>query len=268
MEVTIQGAKVYGTIPILGGIPITETMVVSWVVIVVLAVVCKVLTHNLQVRPTSKRQLVAEFLVEKATGLVTGNMGESFREFTPFITALMSLSCFSSLSSLFGCYPPTADVNNIAGWAIVVFFMITFYKLRGGFLNYLKGFTQPVFILTPFNIISEVATPISMTFRHFGNIVSGMVISTLIYAALTTFSGMIFKFLPGALASFPFLTVGIPVVFSLYFDIFSALLQAYIFAMLTMLYVSGAAEDNPPKSRRKKAARATPPKAEKQQKVQ
>lgn len=252
MDVTLNGAKIYYTIDVLGGINITESMVVSWIVMLIIVVFCKVLTHNLKVRPESKRQLIAEFLVEKATNLVVSNMGESFRNFTPFITAIMSLSCLSSLSSLFGFYSPTADINIIAGWSIVVFVLITYYKMRAGIGNYLIGFTKPIFILTPFNIISEIATPVSMTFRHFGNIVSGMVINTLIYAALASFSNVLFRWLPGFLGSFPFLQIGIPVVFSLYFDIFSSLLQAYIFAMLTMLYISNAAEDNPPKEKKKK----------------
>lgn len=253
MNVSLNGAKIYYTIDVLGGINITESMIVSWIVMIVIAVLCKLLTHNLKIRPVSKRQLAAEFLVEKATNLVVSNMGESFRNFTPFITALMALSCLCSLSSLLGFYPPTADLNIIAGWSIVVFLVITYYKMRAGIGNYLIGFTKPIFILTPFNIISEIATPISMTFRHFGNIVSGMVIDTLIYAAMATFSNALFRWLPGFIAEFPFFQIGIPVVFSLYFDIFSALLQAYIFAMLTMLYISNAAEDNPPKQKKEKS---------------
>ena len=109
--------------------------------------------------------------------------------------------------------------------------------------GYLKSFTQPIFVLTPFNIISELATPVSMMFRHFGNICSGSVIMTLVYAALSTLSAVLFRWLPGALAQFPFFQIGIPVVFSLYLDIFGSLLQAFIFAMLTMMYISSAAED-------------------------
>ena len=170
-------------------------------------------------------------------------MGDQFAPFAPFIAALMALSAFSSLLSIFGMYSPTADLNTIAGWAAVVFVMITYYKLKGGLGGYLKGFTQPIFVLTPFNIISELATPVSMMFRHFGNICSGSVIMTLVYAALSVLSAAVFRWLPGKLAEFPFFQIGIPVVFSMYFDIFGALLQAFIFAMLTMMYISSAAED-------------------------
>lgn len=260
-NVQINGAKIYYTLPfdlpVFGQIKITEAEVNSWIVIVVVSILCKLLTHNLKVRPESKRQIIAEFIVEKANNFVKSNMGESFAAFGPFIAALMALSALSSLMSIFGLFSPTADVNIIAGWAIVVFCMITFYKLKGGLGGYLKGFTQPIAVLTPFNIISEIATPVSMMFRHFGNICSGSVIMTLVYTALLGLSNVVFGWLPGFLGQFPFFQIGIPIVFSLYFDIFGGLLQAFIFAMLTMMYISSAAEDG-------EAAKAA--KLEKQQK--
>ena len=242
-QMEITGAKIYFEIQIFGGIPITQAQINSWIVILLVTFLCIFLTRGMKVKPTSKRQIIAEFLVEKATNFVKENMGEKFEGFAPFIAALMALSAFSSLMSIFRLYAPTSDLNTIAGWAILVFFMITYYKLKGGLGGYLKSFTQPIFILTPFNIIGELATPISMMFRHFGNIVSGSVIMTLVYAALSVLSAAIFGWLPGFLGQFPFFQIGIPVVLSAYFDIFSGLLQAFIFAMLTMMYVSSAAED-------------------------
>ena len=246
-NLNITGAKILFETPIrIFGqqLVITESQVNSWIVILAVAILCKILTHNMKVRPESRRQIIAEFIVEKATNFVKGNMGEHFAGFAPFIAALMALSAFSSLLSIFGMFSPTSDLNTIAGWAVVVFVMITYYKLKGGLGGYLKSFTQPIFVLTPFNIISELATPVSMMFRHFGNICSGSVIMTLVYAALATFSAVLFRWLPGALGQFPFFQIGIPVVFSLYFDIFGSLLQAFIFAMLTMMYISSAAEDS------------------------
>ena len=245
-NLSITGAKILFKTPIhIFGqqLVITESQVNSWIVILAVFILCKVLTHNMKVRPESRRQIIAEFIVEKATNFVKGNMGEQFAGFAPFIAALMALSALSSLLSIFGLFSPTSDLNTIAGWAVVVFVMITFYKLKGGLGGYLKGFTQPIFVLTPFNIISELATPVSMMFRHFGNICSGSVIMTLVYAALATVSTAVFRWLPGVLAQFPFFQIGIPVVFSLYFDIFGSLLQAFIFAMLTMMYIASAAED-------------------------
>ncbi len=243
-SISITGAKILYTIPVLGGIRITETQVNSWLVILFVFILCKVLTHNLKVRPESKRQIIAEFIVDKVTSLVKENMGEKFLGFAPFIAAILALSAFSSLLSIFGLYSPTADFNTILGWSLLVFVLITYYKMKGGLLNYLKGFTKPIFILTPFNIISEVATPVSMTFRHFGNVASGSVVMTLIYAALASFSTLVLKWLPGVLSKFPLFQIGIPVVFSAYFDIFGGCLQAFIFAMLTMLYIASAAEDD------------------------
>jgi F-type H+-transporting ATPase subunit a len=205
-------------------------------------ILCLVLTYDLKVHPTSKRQIVAEWIVEKVTGLVSGNMGERFTYYAPFICAILGLSAFSSLSSLLGMYPPTADLNTIAGWAILIFGMITYTKIKtSGFLGYLKGYTEPFALFTPFNILSELGTPVSMAFRHFGNIVSGVVISTLIYAALAAASTLLFGWLPGILGKIPFLQIGIPAVLSIYFDLFSSCMQAFIFSMLTMLYIANAA---------------------------
>ena len=241
-SISITGAKIFFEIPIFGGIPITETQVNSWIVMLAITILCLVLTHDLKVRPTSKRQIIAEWIVEKVTGLVSGNMGERFTYYAPFICAILGLSAFSSLSSLLGMYPPTADLNTIAGWAILIFCMITYTKIKtSGFLGYLKGYTEPFALFTPFNILSELGTPVSMAFRHFGNIVSGVVISTLVYAALASASTLLFGWLPGILGKIPFLQVGIPAVLSVYFDLFSSCMQAFIFSMLTMLYIANAA---------------------------
>lgn len=241
-NINITGAKIFFEIPIFGGIPITETQVNSWIVMLVIAILCLVLTHDLKVKPTSWRQIAAEWIVEKVEGLVRENMGRKFMNFAPFVAAILGLSALSSLSSLFGMYPPTADLNTVAGWSLLVFTLITFYKIKsGGFGGYLKGFTEPFALFTPFNILSELGTPVSMAFRHFGNIVSGTVISTLIYAALAAASGALFGWLPGIFGKIPFLQVGLPAVLSIYFDLFSSCMQAFIFAMLTMLYIGSAA---------------------------
>ena len=134
-------------------------------------------------------------------------------------------------------------MNVVAGWAILVFVLITHYKLKGGLGPYVKGFFEPVPVFAPFNIIGEFATPVSMSFRHYGNVLSGVVISTLVAYALQGLSKLLLGWLPGVLGSFPLLQVGLPAVLSLYFDIFSGLMQAFIFAMLTMLYIGTAAPE-------------------------
>lgn len=245
MEVDIHGAPIYFEIPILGGIPITGTLVVSWGVMLVLTLLSIWLTHDLKVRNISKRQAVAEMIYHAVHNLVRENMGERFMRYVPLVTALFGMSLASSLSSLLGFWSPTADVNTELAWALVVFVLITYHKIKsGGIKGYLKGYLDPVFVMAPFNVLGEVFTPISMAFRHFGNIASGYVISTLIYAALIAANHALFGLLPGLvgelLAEIPFLGVGIPAVFSLYFDWFGSCIQAFIFCMLTMIFISTA----------------------------
>ena len=244
MNVDIHGPQIYFTIPILGGIPITATIVNSLLVTLLITGVCIFLTRNLQVRAVSKRQVVAEFLVETAQNFVNGNMGQRFSYYGPMVAALFSASLLSSLLSLVGLYAPTGDLNTTLAWALMVFVLITYQKMRaGGVGGYLKGFTQPIPVLTPFNVLSELATPISMAFRHFGNIVSGYVITTLVYAALAVASTAVLGWLPGVLGDIPLLQLGIPAILSVYFDLFSSFMQAFIFCMLTTLYIANAAEE-------------------------
>ena len=258
-DIDISGALVFFTVKLpFSDLPVTETQVNSLIVIWSLFWLCKYLTHGISVRGGLRRQIIAEWIVEKAKSLTVSNMGEYFSGFAPFIAAIMGLSAFSSLLTLIGLYPTTSDINTVGGWAILVFFLITYYKFKCGPVHYLKSFGDPVPFLAPLNVISEFATPVSMAFRHYGNVLSGSVISVLLAAALGGLSNMIFGNLPGILSEIPFLQIGIPAVLSVYFDIFSGLLQAFIFAMLTMLYVSGAfpAEDYAARKARRLAKRA------------
>ena len=251
MELDITGAKVLFTIPtdipILGDFQFSETILISWIVMILITGVCIWLTRDLKVENISKRQAVAERLVEMADNFVIGNMGEKFRYFIPFVAALIATSVVSNLISLTGLRSPTADLSVEAAWAVVVFILITKEKIKaGGIGGYLKGFTEPIPVLTPFNILSELATPISMACRHFGNILSGVVINALIYGALTVASAALFGLLPGflgdLLSQIPFLAVGGPAVLSVYFDWCSGFMQAFIFCMLTTMYIANAAE--------------------------
>ncbi|MBQ4436969.1 MAG: F0F1 ATP synthase subunit A [Clostridia bacterium] len=252
--ITISGAQIYLTIPMpVMDLTITASQITSWAVMIAILGLCLYLTHGLTVKPESKRQLVAEWAVEKVNGLVSENMGQRFMAFAPFIASIMLLSAFSSLTSLLGLFPPTSDMNVVAGWAILVFVLITHYKLKGGVWPYVKGFFEPVPVFAPFNIIGEIATPVSMSFRHYGNVLSGVVISTLVAYALRSLSKMIFGFL----GNFTILQIGLPAVLSIYFDIFSGLMQAFIFAMLTMLYIAtGFPEEEYERRKAAKAAKA------------
>lgn len=252
MELDISGAKVLFTIPIdlpiLGELQISETIIVSWIVMLLITGLCIWLTHDLKVENISNRQAVAELLVEKANNFVVGNMGEKFRYLIPFVSALFVTSVVSNLISLIGLRSPTADLSTEAAWAVVVFIMITSQKIKtNGFGGYLKGFTTPIAVMTPFNILSELATPVSMACRHFGNILSGVVINALLYSALAVASSALLGLLPGivgdVLAKIPILDVGVPAVLSVYFDWFSGVMQAFIFCMLTVMYIANAAEE-------------------------
>ena len=251
MEIDITGARIFYTfpvdVPILGKFQITETLVVSWLVMLIITGLCIWLTRDLKVENISKRQAVAEMLVEMANKFVIGNMGEKFRKMIPFVAALFATSLVSNLISLTGLRSPTADLSVEAAWAVVVFILITAEKIKsGGVGGYLKGFTEPIPVLTPFNILSELATPISMACRHFGNILSGIVINGLIYAALALASSALLGLLPGLLGDIlshiPILSVGVPAILSFYFDWFTGFLQAFIFCMLPTMYIANAYE--------------------------
>ena len=248
MNVDIHGAKVLFEIPVLGGIPITTTLVITWAIMIILTGLCIFMTRGMKLHNISKRQAIAEKLVLTAENFVRSNMGEKWMRYVPFVATIFAMSLASSLTSLIGLFPPTADLSTELAWAIVVFIIITYYKIKTNKISgYLKGFCEPIFVMAPFNVLGEVFTPVSMTFRHFGNIVSGTVISALIYAALAAANKALFGLLPGAvgelLGSIPFLDVGIPAVVSLYFDWFSSFMQAFIFCMLTMIFISSATEE-------------------------
>ena len=234
--ISITGAMIFKEIKFpLQNLLISEANVNSWLVLISISALALYMTHGMREGVKCRRHLAAEWVVEKTDSLVQGNMGEYFSQFSPFICAILGYSAFSSLSSLVGLFPPTSDFSTVFGWALLVFILITYYKLKGGVGNYLKGYFEPIPFFAPLNVIGEIATPISMSFRHFGNILSGSVISALIASALGGLTRSVF----GSLGSIPFLQVGLPAVLSVYFDVFSGCLQAFIFAMLTMLNISG-----------------------------
>ena len=218
---------------------ITEAQVNSWLVMISITGLALFLTHGLRERAATVRQHVAEWVVEKVEGLVTSSMGAfHVRPFAPFVCAIIALSVFSSLMSLLGVFTPTSDMSVVSGWAILVFLVITAYKACCGPRLYVKTFTSDGPVVAVLNVIGEVATPVSMAFRHYGNVMSGAVISVLMASFLRGLSMSIFG---GISENFPpILQIGIPGVLSIYFDVFSGGLQAFIFAMLTMLNLGGA----------------------------
>ena len=199
MDISINGAKILYTftdVPLFGTVHITQTLVVSWLVMAIITVACVVLGSGLKVTTLSRKQAVAETIYGALINFVHGNMGTGFDRYIPLVGAIFATSVVSNLISLLGIWSPTADLMTELGWALVVFVLITYHKIKSsGIGGYLKSYLDPIFVMAPINVISELFTPISMACRHFGNILSGTVISALIYAALATASYALFDLL-------------------------------------------------------------------------
>ena len=196
MNVSVNGAFVYFTIPIFGGIPITQTTVSSFVVTVLLVIACIALGKNLQKRPTG-----AQVLVEKGVSMIynltVSAMGEHNAHWAPFMGTLFLSSICGSLIGMTGFLRSvTADLSCTLVWALMVTALIWYNNIKNnGFLGWLKGFTEPIVVMTPMNIISEIAQPVSMAFRHFGNVAGGGVITSIIYTAFALLSTLVLNFI-------------------------------------------------------------------------
>lgn len=234
MDISINGPKIYFTIPIFGGLNITETIVNSWIVIGIVFVICLILTHKLEKIPRKRSQQIAEKIVTMIDNLVVSTMGERNKKFAPYILTLMMSSAIGSLISLVGLRSVTADINVTLTWGLMTFFLIWGSGIKANGIGYFKGLISPNPVMLPLNIISEISTPFSLAFRHFGNIMSGMIISTLLYGALGAAAVALFGI------ALPIFQIGLPAFLSVYFDVFSGCMQAFIFSMLTMVYVSNA----------------------------
>ena len=289
MELEVTGAFIYFEIPIFGGIPITQTTVSFLLVTILLCLASIYLGKGLKKRPDGKQVLV-EKGVMMLRNMVVESMGEHNAHWTPFIGTIFLSSICGSFIGLTGFFrSATADISCVAVWALMVSAIIWYNNIKNlGFLGWLKGFTEPIVVMTPMNIISEVAQPLSMAFRHFGNVAGGGVITTLIYAALSTASAAVLNLIArsgwvmgtalilagvllfllykkkgkkvalvfgiicavmgllgllqglGILSGVPILALGLPAVLSCYFDLFSGFIQAYVFSLLTMVYIAGS----------------------------
>lgn len=285
----VDGAFIYFTIPIFGGINITQTTVSHLIVTILLCWACVYFGKNLKKRPDGKQVLV-EKGVMMLRGMVAQTMGEHNAHWTSFIGTIFLSSICGSFIGLTGFLrSSTADLSCTLVWALMVTAIIWYNNIKNnGFLGWLKGFTKPIVVMTPMNIISEIAQPVSMAFRHFGNVAGGGVITALIYTSLSLASAAVLNLIAangwivsavllaagfclillwkrsgrkkwmilgilsavlglfgllqatGTLTDVPILTYGIPAVLSCYFDIFSGFVQAYVFTLLTMVYISAS----------------------------
>lgn len=290
MELNVSGAFIYFTIPIFGGIPITQTTVSFFLVTVILIVASIMLGRNLKKHP-SGLQVMVEKGVTMLYNMVKETMGAHNIHYAPFIGTIFLSSILGSFIGLTGFLrSATADLSCVLVWALMVTAIIWYNSIKNnGFKGWLKGFTEPIVVMTPMNIISEIAQPVSMAFRHFGNVAGGGVITSILYLALSMASSMVLNLIaangiavsvvllaigvvllavwklkvhkkrllfPGAvcavlglfgllqatgvLSGVPVLAFGIPAVLSCYFDLFSGFVQAYVFTLLTMVYISNS----------------------------
>ena len=289
MELEVTGAFIYFEIPIFGGIPVTQTMVSFLLVTIGLCLACYFLGKDLKVRPDGKQVLVEKGVMMLRT-MVVETMGEHNAHWMPFIGTIFLSSIFGTLIGLTGFLrSATADISCVIVWALMVTAIIWYNNIKNnGFLGWLKGFTEPIVVMTPMNIVGEIAQPVSMAFRHFGNVAGGGVITSIIYAALSAASAGILNLIArsgwlmgavlmaagallillyckkrkvvalifgllcalvglagllqglGILSGVPILALGIPAVLSCYFDLFSGFVQAYVFSLLTMVYIAGS----------------------------
>ena len=287
MSIDVNGAKIYYSF--FDNFNITQTTVSILIVTLILGISFYFLGKNLKKRPGA-----IQVLVEKGVGMlysmVEETMGSHNIVWTPFIGTIFLCSLVGSLISLTGFLrSTTADLVVPLVWAVMVSVIIWYNSIkRNGFLGWLKGFTEPITVMTPMNLISEVAQPLSMAFRHFGNVMGGSVITSVLYTALAAGSsvllraicsvgwvipavlivlavvlfiraikkkkkagkifGIIFGILgiaglfqaTGILVGIPVLQFGLPALFSLYFDFFSGFIQAFVFSLLTMVYIAAS----------------------------
>lgn len=287
MNVSVDGAFVYFTIPIFGGIPITQTTVSSFLVTVILILAGIWIGKDLRKRPSGK-QVLAEEGVSLMMDLTASAMGPHNVHWTPFMGTIFLSSICGSLIGMTGFLrSSTADLSCVLTWAVMVSVIIWYNNIKNnGFVGWLKGFTEPMVVMTPMNIISEIAQPLSMAFRHFGNVAGGGVISSIIYTAFSILSAAVLNAIAsvgwlmcvglmligvglfialrkklavlilsivsfaiglfgllqvlGLLSGVPILALGIPAVLSVYFDVFSAFVQALVFTLLSMVYIAGS----------------------------
>ena len=192
MNVNVTGPYVYFTIPIFGGITVTQTTVSGLIVTVLLCTAFILLGKDLKKRPDGKQVLVEKGVL-MLYNMVVDTMGAHNAHFLPLIGTIFLSSICSSLIGMTGFLrSATADLSVPLVWALIVTGIIWHNNIKyNGFVGWLKGFTEPIVVMTPMNIISEIAQPVSMAFRHFGNVAGGGVITSILYTALGMVSSLV-----------------------------------------------------------------------------
>ncbi len=211
------------TIPVLSGIPISESIVVTWIIMAVVIVCCQIFVRNLRVESPGPRQLALESAVSGIYHFFQDVMGGYGKEYIPYLMAVTIYIGIANLISIFGFKPPTKDLNVTIALAVMSIVLIEIAGVRQrGVKGWLKGFAEPMIVVLPINILEVFIKPLSLCMRLFGNVLGSFVIMELIKAVIPVF---------------------VPAVFSCYFDIFDGLIQAYVFVFLTALFIKEATEE-------------------------
>ena len=198
-------------------------MVLTWIIMAVLAICCLILTFDLKLVPTSKRQLFAESLVSFINNLIGDLVGHSGKRYVPFIGTILIYLAISNTIGLFGITPPTKDLNVTCALAILSISLIEISGIAArGVGGWLKSFTEPLSFMAVLNVLEIVLRPLSLCLRLFGNILGGFIIMELVKTVVPLI---------------------LPVPLSLYFDLFDGLIQAYVFVLLTSLFTNEAIGD-------------------------
>lgn len=206
---------------------ITETVLNTWTIMAVLIIIALILRLGMKKytdKPTGVQNVV-ECAIEAMDNFVRGSMTDKYAYFGNWFFGVFVFILVSNLSGLLGFRPPTADLCTTAAITLTTFVLIHFMGIWTGRGEYFKGYLEPVFVMLPMNIISELSTPISLSFRLFGNIMGGLIIMSLVYS------------LPR------FLNFGIPAVLHIYFDVFAGCIQTVIFVMLSMTFIKDKIND-------------------------
>jgi F-type H+-transporting ATPase subunit a len=206
----------------IGGIGISESVVVTWLIMAVILVASLALTRNLKVDNPGRGQLMLEYAVTWIQGIGEGILGEEGKEYAAYLNSVLIYLAIANLIGILGFKPPTKDLNVTAALAIMSIILIEYAGIhKKGAKRWLKSFAEPIAIVAPINILELVIKPLSLCMRLFGNVLGAFVIMKLIEYICP---------------------IALPVPFSAYFDLFDGLIQAYVFVFLTGLFIKEAIE--------------------------
>lgn len=235
-------------------INITQTIVNTWVIMLVITLILYFGTKKLSVDNPTKRQVIFEALYEFIENTFLNSFGKYKKRYMPFFTALFLLISFANLSFFLFPFVPifvredgalkvepffrtfTADINtNVALALLVTILFVGVLIRRVGITGYLKELSKPFVVMLPINFMGELAKPINITIRLFGNMVAGLVILGMIYGL--NIPHLLEKVTGGYLTG-PFsLALLWPIFIQLYLDVFVGILQAFVFTVLSSVYI-------------------------------